>query len=85
MCALPEQPRAIESQKSSRTCRDRRNWGRWGADDQVGAMNLITAPKRASAAALVPDPVRTVSLSREFPKFSGAEQPHARRSISSKR
>src|SRR6266852_609902 len=22
--------------------RDRRNWGRWGADDQVGAINIIT-------------------------------------------
>ena len=30
----------------------RRNWGRWGANDQMGAVNLITAQKRAAAAAL---------------------------------
>jgi kynurenine formamidase len=43
----------------------RRNWGRWGADDQLGAVNLITAQKRAAAAALVKTG-RTVSLSRVF-------------------
>ena len=47
--------------------RDRRNWGRWGPDDQVGAVNLITAEKRARAAALVSSG-RAVSLSRPFPK-----------------
>ena len=43
------------------------NWGRWGKDDQLGAVNLITAAKRQQAAGLV----RTgtaVSLSREFPE-----------------
>jgi kynurenine formamidase len=29
------------------------NWGRWGADDQIGALNLITPAKRKEAAALV--------------------------------
>jgi len=46
--------------------RERRNWGRWGPDDQVGAVNLITPAKRQAAAALV-HRGRTVSLSREFP------------------
>ena len=45
--------------------RDRRNWGRWGQDDQVGAINLITPEKRAAAAGLVRTG-RTVSLSRVF-------------------
>ena len=45
--------------------RDRRNWGRWGNNDQVGAINLITAEKRAAAAGLVRTG-RTVSLSRVF-------------------
>ena len=31
------------------------NWGRWGADDQLGCLNLITPPKRKQAAALVRD------------------------------
>ena len=45
--------------------RKRRNWGRWGADDQVGAVNLITPQKRVAAAKLVRTG-RTVSLSRVF-------------------
>lgn len=31
------------------------NWGRWGNDDQLGALNLITSEKRAKAAELVSD------------------------------
>ena len=45
--------------------RERRNWGRWGDADQVGAINLITPEKRAAAARLVRTG-RTVSLSRVF-------------------
>jgi kynurenine formamidase len=37
------------------------NWGRWGKDDQLGAINLITAAKRKQAAALVKEGI-TVSL-----------------------
>ena len=31
------------------------NWGRWGEDDQLGCLNLITQKKRIEAAALVQD------------------------------
>jgi hypothetical protein len=54
--------------------RDRRNWGRWGADDQVGALNLITAEKRLQAVALVRSG-RAVSLSRELPKNPALTNP----------
>ena len=37
------------------------NWGRWGDDDEMGALNLITAAKRRQAAGLVRDGV-TVSM-----------------------
>jgi kynurenine formamidase len=37
------------------------NWGRWGKDDELGALNLITPAKRRAATALVRDGV-TVSL-----------------------
>jgi hypothetical protein len=30
-----------------------KNWGRWGADDQLGSVNLVTAAKRKQAATLV--------------------------------
>ncbi len=33
------------------------NWGRWGADDQLGTINLITAETRRRAARLVSDGV----------------------------
>ena len=33
--------------------RERNNWGRWGDDDQRGAINLITPEKRVQAAGLV--------------------------------
>lgn len=41
--------------------RELSNWGRWGADDQRGTLNLITTEKVRQAAALVRDGV-TVSL-----------------------
>jgi hypothetical protein len=40
---------------------DLTNWGRWGKDDELGALNLITPAKRRAAAALVKEGV-TVSL-----------------------
>lgn len=45
--------------------RQRRNWRRWGDEDQVGAINLITPEKKAAAARLVTSG-RSVSLSRIF-------------------
>jgi kynurenine formamidase len=38
-----------------------KNWGRWGADDQLGSVNLITPAKRKAALKLAKDGV-TVSL-----------------------
>ena len=38
-----------------------KNWGRWGPDDQLGSVNLITAAKRKQALALAKSGV-TVSL-----------------------
>ena len=39
------------------------NWGRWGDDDELGALNLITAAKRVAAAGLV-ETGRVVSMAR---------------------
>jgi len=50
------------------------NWGRWGADDQRGAVNLITPAKRQQAAALVRTGT-TLSLSRELPEDKPAATP----------
>jgi kynurenine formamidase len=43
------------------------NWGRWGKDDELGALNLITPEKRRQAATLVREGF-TVSLAHEAVK-----------------
>ena len=50
------------------------NWGRWGDDDQLGALNHITADHTRAAAASVTTGV-TVSLSRPLPTKVGPENP----------
>lgn len=50
------------------------NWGRWGADDQRGTLNLITPEKRREAVALVRDGV-SVSLARDVEKKEAADNP----------
>jgi len=42
---------------------ERSNWGRWGADDQYGALNMVTAEKKVQAASLVRAGI-SVSLSQ---------------------
>jgi kynurenine formamidase len=66
----PVSSQAQERPKNTRADVDRwskelSNWGRWGKDDQLGALNLITPEKRRQAAALVKEGV-TVSLARDL-------------------
>jgi kynurenine formamidase len=48
------------------------NWGRWGKEDQLGAINLITPAKRKQAASLVREGV-SVSLARDAEKERAAD------------
>ena len=48
------------------------NWGRWGADDERGTLNLITPEKRLQAAALVAEGV-TVSVAHPVNTIGDAE------------
>jgi len=50
------------------------NWGRWGKDDQIGALNLITPAKRRQAAALVKEGF-SVSLARNVDTEKAADNP----------
>ncbi len=50
------------------------NWGRWGAQDERGALNLITPEVSAAAAALVSEGV-TVSCALELAKTPAADNP----------
>jgi kynurenine formamidase len=51
-----------------------RAWGRWGEQDERGALNLLTAERVAAAAALVRDGT-TVSLGRLLDARPGPENP----------
>lgn len=50
------------------------NWGRWGKDDELGTLNLITPAKRKQAAALVREGV-TVSLASNASKEKQVDVP----------
>jgi kynurenine formamidase len=50
------------------------NWGRWGDDDQLGALNLISPQVTAAAAATVRTG-RTVSCARPLDTVSSADNP----------
>ena len=50
------------------------NWGRWGKQDQLGAINLITPAKRKQAATLVREGV-SVSLAHDTVKEKSADNP----------
>ena len=50
------------------------NWGRWGAEDQLGAINLITPETRLAAVKLVTQGV-SVSLARDVEKEAAVDNP----------
>ncbi len=50
------------------------NWGRWGKEDELGTLNLISAAKRKAAAALVREGV-TVSLASNASTEKGPDVP----------
>jgi len=50
------------------------NWGRWGADDEKGTVNLITPARRRAAAALVREGF-SVSLARDADTVQALDNP----------
>jgi kynurenine formamidase len=51
------------------------NWGRWGREDQIGALNLITPAKRRQAAGLVREGV-SVSLAADADTVKAVDNPN---------
>jgi kynurenine formamidase len=51
------------------------NWGRWGAEDQLGAVNLITPAKRIEAARLVKEGI-AISLAHDESTEPGPDNNH---------
>ena len=60
---LQEQQKEMSKAEFDSLAKSVSNWGRWGKDDQLGALNLITPEKRKEAARLVTSGV-SISLSR---------------------
>ena len=51
------------------------NWGRWGKDDEIGALNLITPAKRKQAASLVKEGV-SVSMAGDADTVKAVDNPN---------
>src|SRR5213594_2555818 len=65
--ALVQEKRTLTRADIDRWMSELSNWGRWGKEDQLGAVNLITEAKRKQAAALVREGF-SVSLARDTEK-----------------
>jgi len=67
-------PTITNEEDFRRAMKELSNWGRWGADDELGAANLITPAKRMQAVALVKEGV-TISLAHDIPQETAADAP----------
>lgn len=69
-----EQKDALTAGAIDRIAEDVKNWGRWGAEDERGALNLITDAKEATAAGLVREG-HTVSCALSLPVTPAPDNP----------
>ena len=70
----PSGPQPVTAAQYERWKTELSNWGRWGKDDQIGTLNLITPAKRREAAALVRDGV-SVSLAADADTEKAVDNP----------
>src|SRR5262244_398757 len=68
-------PRPITAAQYESWKKDLSNWGRWGRDDQIGALNLITPEKRKQAAGLVKEGF-SVSLAGDADTVEAVDNPN---------
>jgi len=66
--------REVTAEQYTRWKTELSNWGRWGSDDEIGTLNLITPEKRRQAAALVRDGV-SVSLAADADTVMAVDNP----------
>src|ERR1700687_3203062 len=71
----PRSAHAVTESEYERWKKDLFNWGRWGKDDQIGALNLITTAKRKQAAALVKEGV-SVSMAGDLDTEKAVDNPN---------
>lgn len=72
--AFAQSPAPIPQSQFETWMKQLSNWGRWGKDDERGAINLITPAKRVAASKLVREGV-TVSLSHDAETAVAADNP----------
>jgi kynurenine formamidase len=65
----------VTPEEYERWKKDLSNWGRWGKDDEIGALNLITPAKRKEAAALVREGF-SVSLAGDADTVQAVDNPN---------
>jgi kynurenine formamidase len=70
----PAPTRVVSEAQYESWKKDLSNWGRWGKDDQIGALNLITPAKRKEAAALVKEGF-SVSLASDADTVKAVDNP----------
>ena len=68
-------PAIVNEEDFRRAMKELSNWGRWGADDELGAANLITPAKRKQALALAKEGV-TISLAHDVVQEKAADAPN---------
>src|SRR5947209_1404583 len=69
-----QSPHAMTSEIFDQWMTELSNWGRWRKDDEMGAINLITAAKRKQAADLVKEGA-SFSLARDAEKEKAVDNP----------
>ena len=74
LAAQSTSSREVTGEQYERWKKELSNWGRWGKDDQIGALNLITPAKRRQAAALVKDGI-SVSLAADADTVKAVDNP----------
>jgi kynurenine formamidase len=67
--------RTVSEAEYERWKQELSNWGRWGKDDEIGTLNLITPEKRRQAAALVREGF-SVSLAGDADTVKAVDNPN---------
>lgn len=65
--AAENEPQLVSTAQFEQWMQEISNWGRWGKEDELGTLNLITPEKRIAAAKLVRDGV-SISLALDLNK-----------------
>jgi kynurenine formamidase len=73
--AAPASTHVVTEAQLERWKKDLSNWGRWGKDDQIGALNLITPAKRKQAAGLVKEGF-SVSMAADADTVKAVDNPN---------